>query len=92
MALAADRGVRLLPFEGEARHAQAFGEDQGRYLVGLRRGQLAEAQRRAAEAGVPFMIAAETVEGKLFEIPSEPPIPLATLREAHESWLPKLMG
>jgi phosphoribosylformylglycinamidine synthase len=88
MALASSIGVTLhLPVGGV--HALLFGEDQGRYLLGVGAG--VDLPALAAAAGVPASVVgaaggdAVAVEG-LFSVPLE------RLRAAHEGWLPAYMG
>ncbi|KJS24311.1 MAG: phosphoribosylformylglycinamidine synthase [Hyphomonadaceae bacterium BRH_c29] len=97
MALASGCGVTLVPDRepGDQRAEPGlFGEDQGRYLIAA-----SEEQRREWESKG-FMpatlgkfggdsVVLETgwgVEGATFTVP------LATLRAAHEGWLPAYMG
>jgi phosphoribosylformylglycinamidine synthase len=92
MALAGKRGFSLHPFPDQSvRHAAAFGEDQGRYLLATSK---AEAEKILAEAhalGLPARLAG-VVGGDFFAIPGEEPIALDALRKAHENWLPSYMG
>jgi phosphoribosylformylglycinamidine synthase len=70
-------------------HALLFGEDQGRYLLGVRPG--VDVAVMAEAAGVPASVVggaggdALAVEG-LFSVP------VARLRQAHEGWMPAFMG
>ncbi|HTE81369.1 MAG TPA: phosphoribosylformylglycinamidine synthase II, partial [Reyranella sp.] len=70
-------------------HAFLYGEDQARYLVAT--GQEEELLAAAVAAGVPAVRlgysggGALTVEGVLS-------IPLADLKNAHETWLPDYMS
>ncbi|MDP2619035.1 MAG: phosphoribosylformylglycinamidine synthase subunit PurL [Hyphomicrobiales bacterium] len=93
MALAGDKGARIdLPTGAADRpHAFLFGEDQARYLVTLRSGDLSKVQERARAAGVP---AAEIgrVGGNTVAVVDVLAVPIAKLREAHENWLPAFMA
>jgi phosphoribosylformylglycinamidine synthase len=91
MALAGGRGFRYIPNPELPAHAAAFGEDQGRYLVGVN-AKDAQAIAAGAEAlGLPVRVAAE-VEADAISVPGEEPLPLARLKQAHESWLPGFMA
>jgi phosphoribosylformylglycinamidine synthase len=88
MAMASGVGMTLhLPLGGV--HALLFGEDQGRYLLGVRPG--VDVAVMAEAAGVPASVVggaggdALAVEG-LFSVP------VARLRQAHEGWMPAFMG
>jgi phosphoribosylformylglycinamidine synthase II len=92
MALAGNRGVHLEKTpDGLPAHAVWFGEDQARYVVAAPANE-AEAIREAAmAAGVPVR-ALGTAGGDSIALPGETPLPLATLRAAHEDWLPRFMA
>jgi phosphoribosylformylglycinamidine synthase II len=92
MALAGNRGVQLEKTpDGLPAHAVWFGEDQARYVVAAPANE-AEAIRGAAmAAGVPVR-ALGTAGGDSIALPGETPLPLATLRAAHEDWLPRFMA
>jgi phosphoribosylformylglycinamidine (FGAM) synthase-like enzyme len=92
MALAGNRGVQLEKTpDGLPAHAVWFGEDQARYVVAAPANE-AEAIREAAmAAGVPVR-ALGTAGGDSIALPGETPLPLATLRAAHEDWLPRFMA
>jgi len=68
-----------------------FGEDQGRYLVTIRRSDLDAVQARAATAGVfaPWIGITGGAELKLGSLAA---ISAGRLREAHESWFPAFMA
>ena len=71
-------------------HAFLFGEDQGRYLLAVPPGRVAEAETAATSAGVPLARIGVT-EGDALTLPGAPPILVARLREAHERFLPAFM-
>jgi phosphoribosylformylglycinamidine synthase subunit PurL len=88
MALASNIGAELDPgIAGMSDHAWAFGEDQGRYVVTVPRGGLADVLifpvglRRIGRTG-----------GDRISAPFMTDVPLAGLRRAHESFFPALMG
>jgi phosphoribosylformylglycinamidine synthase len=87
MALASDQGV-LLDIDPAQALALLFGEDQGRYLIAVADPGLIVAQ--ATRAGVPLApvgkaLGADVAAMGLFSVP------LATLRAAHEAWMPAYM-
>ncbi|MDB5453349.1 MAG: phosphoribosylformylglycinamidine synthase [Caulobacteraceae bacterium] len=89
MALASDIGVTLTATSNSHAHPFLFGEDQARYLVATRDPRDLLAQARAA--GVHAIVAGE-VGGEAFASRELFSIPMATLRAAHEGWLPRFMG
>jgi len=93
MAMAGGRGATLtrLPSDIEPPHAALFAEDQARYLLAVEPERLEEVRERALADGVILTILG-TVGGADIVIPDEPPMPVATLREAHEGFLPGYMG
>jgi phosphoribosylformylglycinamidine synthase len=93
MAMAGGRGAKItrLPSDIALPHAALFGEDQARYLVTVAPGSLDEVSKLALAAGVIFKVVGE-VAGDELEIPGEPAIPVAALKEAHEGYLPRYMA
>ncbi|WP_244500913.1 AIR synthase-related protein, partial [Methyloceanibacter marginalis] len=92
MALAGNRGVTLeAPPPDMPAHACWFGEDQARYVVAIAP-ENADAIHKAAAVGeVPVRVLG-TVGGDVIALPGERPLPLTTLRAAHEDWLPRFMA
>jgi phosphoribosylformylglycinamidine synthase subunit PurL len=88
MALASNVGVKLAPAAGLPVHAALFGEDQARYLVAVDNGYTVLAAAKAA--GVPAAIIGQA-GGESLAVEGLFALPLATLRDAHEGWLPKYM-
>lgn len=89
MAMAGGVGAVMLP-AGVPAHAALFGEDQARYVLAVPAGDL-EAVASAAKAdGVP-LLRIGTTGGDALTLPGEEAISIATLRNAHESWLPGYM-
>jgi phosphoribosylformylglycinamidine synthase len=88
MALAGDNGLTLDAPGDLSPAAWFFGEDQGRYLLATTDAEELLAHARAAKiaARVVGRTGGEAVRLGTSELP------LATLREAHEGGLPKLMG
>ncbi len=85
MALASDCGVELDATSATHAHIFLFGEDQGRYLVAVP--NPVEIIAAAQEAGLHASVVGHAVgtdfaSGDLYRLP------LAHLREMHESWMP----
>jgi phosphoribosylformylglycinamidine synthase len=88
MALASGVGVSLT-LGTEAAHAQLFAEDQARYLLGV--ADPAAVLAAAAAAGVSARVVGKA-GGDAFAAAGLFALPLATLRQAHEDWMPAYMG
>jgi len=92
MALAGGIGVTLdTPPAHLSAHAVWFGEDQGRYVVAAAREEAARILHEASQAGIPARVVGK-VTGDTLKLPAEAPLSLASLRAAHERWLPQFMG
>ena len=93
MAMAGGRGSEItrLPSDIAPPLAALFGEDQARYLVTVAPEDLDEVSRLALAAGVVVKELGK-VSGESFAIPGEKPVTVASLREAHEAWLPRYMA
>lgn len=91
MALAGGIGVDLFPYEGRLPpHAIWFGEDQGRYVLSVSPARAEETLERARLLALPARIVGRT-GGEALLLKGEPALPLASLRQAHEAWLPDYM-
>lgn len=91
MALASDIGIIVSMYRGHPlTHAQAFGEDQGRYLVAVAANDYHYITGRLRDDKIPHFYAGRA-NGVHFEIPGEEPIPISVLRTAHEAWFPRYM-
>ena len=100
MALASNLNVRIHA-EPEAPAETLFGEDQARYLIALSPERMDEAFDRLEGAGVYgehvgdcFDQGAEQGPGVMMTVEDDETghyVPLATLRAAHEGWLPNYM-
>ncbi|NQW00933.1 MAG: phosphoribosylformylglycinamidine synthase subunit PurL [Rhodospirillales bacterium] len=90
MALAGQRGVRIaLPELSMPLHAWAFGEDQGRYLVATNDAPalLASAQSQGVDA-----VLIGKSGGSDIQISGVGTLPVDTIRQAHENWMPAYMA
>jgi phosphoribosylformylglycinamidine synthase subunit PurL len=68
-----------------------FGEDQGRYVVTVRREDLDGIQEAAEEAGV-FAPWIGTTGGNTLKLGDARAIMVRELKQAHESWFPDFMN
>jgi len=97
MALASNIGLKHIGFSGEfpPYHAEAFGEDQGCYLVAIKDTELdavfESAQIYSSEYVLTCLVVAQA-GGDSIVIPGEVPIKLDELRTLHEGWLPQYMN
>ncbi|MCL4765928.1 MAG: phosphoribosylformylglycinamidine synthase subunit PurL [Hyphomicrobiaceae bacterium] len=92
MALAGDLGVELFPYEGKLPvHAAWFGEDQGRYVLEVSPEEAESIVNRARMLGLAARIVGLTGGDRLL-LKGEAALPLAELRDVHESWLPRYMA
>jgi phosphoribosylformylglycinamidine synthase II len=90
MATAGRLGATIAPFEGIA-HGFLFGEDQGRYVVTAKPDQVAAIVEEAGKAGVAVQRVG-VAGGDALTLPGEPPILVADLAAASESWFPAYMA
>jgi phosphoribosylformylglycinamidine synthase len=92
MALAGGCGAALdAAPEGLPVHAVWFGEDQGRYVVAAAPNEATRILQEAKEAGIPARTIGKA-RGDALKLAGEAPLSLASLRTAHERWLPAFMG
>jgi phosphoribosylformylglycinamidine synthase subunit PurL len=92
MAIASGIGARLYAAPVMMpEHAFWFGEDQGRYVVSVRQDQADAVMARAKAAGIPLRRLGQT-NGSALTLPNEPPLPVRTLSEQFEAWLPAYMA
>jgi phosphoribosylformylglycinamidine synthase subunit PurL len=89
MAMVSRIGAVLEAPHGAIPFAFWYGEDQGRYLVTAK--DHAEIERRAKGASVPIHRLGAT-GGRVIALGDERPVPLETLIERFESWLPSYMA
>jgi phosphoribosylformylglycinamidine synthase subunit PurL len=90
MAMASGIGATLTAAPAPA-HAFWFGEDQARYLVTAPAAQADAVIAALKKAGVAAARIGAT-GGKALTLPGEQPMPVATLRERFEGWLPAYMA
>jgi phosphoribosylformylglycinamidine synthase II len=91
MALAGGRGADLDPApEGSLAHAAWFGEDQGRYVVAAAPDEAGRIVDEARKTGIPARVLGRS-GGDALKLAGEAPLSLASLRTAHERWLPRFM-
>src|SRR5215472_15255513 len=72
-------------------HALWFGEDQARFVVAASPDKADAIHKAAAVAKVPLRLLGK-VGGDSIKLQGEAPLPLAAVRAAHESWLPRFMA
>jgi phosphoribosylformylglycinamidine synthase II len=88
MALAGNTGFDAAAYDGPLlNHAAAFGEDQGRYLLGVAPETVDLVTKGANDAGIPIR-AIGKAGGDAISLAGEAPIALARLRDGHEGWFP----
>jgi phosphoribosylformylglycinamidine synthase len=92
MALAGKTGVKLEPQTGPLPpHTVFFGEEQGRYLLGVDADRAGLIIERAVACELPARIVAHA-GGREIVLPGDDPLPLDRLRAAHESWFQRYFG
>jgi len=91
MAMATGIGVSTRGLNDVEPVATFFGEDQGRYVVTLRRDDLDRVQELAEAAGL-FAPWIGTTGGDQLKLGEAGGISVASLRNAHESWFPAFMA
>ncbi|HYJ58446.1 MAG TPA: phosphoribosylformylglycinamidine synthase subunit PurL [Methyloceanibacter sp.] len=92
MALAGRLGVALDSVSGPLpAHALWFGEDQARYVVAASPDKADAIHKAAAVAKVPLRLLGK-VGGDAIVLAGEAPLSFATLKAAHEHWLPRFMA
>ncbi|KAB0269186.1 phosphoribosylformylglycinamidine synthase subunit PurL [Microvirga brassicacearum] len=92
MAMAGGTGASLTAEPADLpRHAFLFGEDQGRYVLAVKQDVAADILYEATAIGVPAALLGVTGGASLI-LPGAQAISVATLKAAHESWLPDYMA
>jgi phosphoribosylformylglycinamidine synthase II len=92
MAMASGIGAKINQLEGGDPVAQFFGEDQGRYLVTIRRDFLESFFDQIYPYAGVFAPWIGTTGGTLLKLGEARGIPVSELRTAHEGWFPKYMA
>ncbi|HVY52833.1 MAG TPA: phosphoribosylformylglycinamidine synthase subunit PurL [Devosia sp.] len=92
MAMASGIGATVNQLEGGDPIPQFFGEDQGRYLVTIRRDDLDGFYEDIHPYAGVFAPWIGTTGGTNLILGKARPIPLADLRAAHEGWFPAFMS
>ncbi len=95
MALASSVGLHLAFDAGVPDAAAFFGEDQGRYLLGVASDRLDAVDAAASAAGVPYLVVGRAGGCELALEGADGPlcaVDLDDLRAAHEGWMPAFMG
>ncbi len=91
MAMASGIGARVSELNDENLAAVFFGEDQGRYLVTMRRDDLDAVEDAARSADV-FAAWIGTTGGDTLQLGEARAIPVADLLAVHEDWFPRFMA
>jgi len=91
MAMASGIGAELETLADMPAHAFWFGEDQGRYVLTVRRSDFEAVTQAAKAAHVPLHRLGVT-GGSALTIPGERAMLVANLRERFEAWLPRYMA
>jgi phosphoribosylformylglycinamidine synthase subunit PurL len=91
MAMASGIGATIGALDGPSSIASFFGEDQGRYVMTIKRNALASAKQRADKAEVSALLIG-TTGGNELKLGSARPILVSQLKTAHESWFPSYMN
>jgi phosphoribosylformylglycinamidine synthase subunit PurL len=91
MAMASGIGATMEEPSGASSIASFFGEDQGRYVMTIKRSALDAVQVRAAKAGISAPLIGVT-GGNELKLGSARAISVAALKSAHESWFPSYMN
>ena len=90
MAMAGGIGAELNTPDGAHAIPYLFGEDQARYVITATPDEAGDILAEAMEAGVPAITLGVT-GGTTLVFRGAPPVPVADLRRAHESWFPEYM-
>jgi phosphoribosylformylglycinamidine synthase len=91
MAMSSGIGATVVTPKTSSRTGFWFGEDQARYVLAVPSTEADRILSEAKLAGVPALKIGET-GGTALVFDSEEAVPVATLKAAHEEWLPKLMA
>jgi len=92
MAMASGIGAKINQLEGGDPIPQFFGEDQGRYLVTVRRDFLESFYDQIYPYTGLFVPWIGTTGGTLLKLGNARGVPVSELRSAHEGWFPAFMA
>ncbi len=90
MAMAGDLGATITAQHAPDPAAQWLGEDQGRYIVTVRREDMPGAVEKAKAAGVSVALLG-TTGGDALVLGDLARVPVTELTAAHEGWFPRFM-
>ena len=91
MAMASGIGAKVNGVTDNSSQATFFGEDQGRYVITIKRDALDAVIDAAKSAGI-FAPWIGTTGGKELKLGQARPITVSELKSAHESWFPGFMN
>ncbi|OLP59906.1 phosphoribosylformylglycinamidine synthase II [Xaviernesmea oryzae] len=91
MAMASGIGATISTPEGQDPIAAFFGEDQGRYVLTLREGDVATVKARAGEQVIALTAIGRT-GGETLKLGTARPLAVEALVSAHEGWFPAFMN
>ncbi|XBQ15264.1 MAG: phosphoribosylformylglycinamidine synthase subunit PurL [Oceanicaulis sp.] len=91
VAMATGVGVKLAHTGKLPVFAWLFGEDQARYLVATTAADAEQIRANAKAAGVPVEVIG-IAGGSDVSVNGAHGVPVAALKQAHESWMPRLMA
>lgn len=91
MAMASDIGATISEATGNNPAASFFGEDQGRYVVTVKREDMPGTIDKAHAAGVGAVVIGHT-EGEELKLGNAHAISIKQLKQTHEAWFPDFMN
>ncbi|HEY8596336.1 MAG TPA: phosphoribosylformylglycinamidine synthase subunit PurL [Devosiaceae bacterium] len=91
MAMASGIGATISRIPGSSPIAAFFGEDQGRYVVTVKRDDVTGVIEKARTAGIRAHWIGST-GGSALKLGEADAVEVKTLRQAHEAWFPNYMG
>ncbi|WP_455474902.1 phosphoribosylformylglycinamidine synthase subunit PurL [Bartonella sp. B30(2025)] len=91
MVIKANKGMKIKLSNKSLRHAELFGEDQGRYLLAIKPDSLNDFKNLAQINEIPITELG-IVEGDTLDIKDVLQLSISKLTKAYESWFPEFMG
>ncbi|ABM44475.1 phosphoribosylformylglycinamidine synthase 2 [Bartonella bacilliformis str. Heidi Mejia] len=91
MVIKSGKGIRAKLSNISPRHAELFGEDQGRYLIAIKPNAL-NSLKELSQTNMISLTELGTVEGDALDIKDTLSLSVSQLTQAYESWFPKFMG